>query len=191
MRFLNFWLVPFLCVTAAYLICFYLTFLVIAPIQEGVVGQIPLFASLLYLPHGVRVLAAQFYGWKSVVLLAPAAIQTHYYLLGWEGLSGSSYVPAFWATICAPLSFTLLKMLNLDVRGDARYMCNWRYLLLVGALASVMNAAGASLYYSNLTPLEAARSALAFLIGDIGGQFVMMFLLMLSFRWARGFPRFR
>lgn len=188
MPFLSHWLIPLALTTFVYLGCFYATFWIVAPFQNAVFGDIPLFASLLFLPHGVRVLSAYLYGWRSVWFLTPGVIVAQYYVYGWEnGLAGFSFAPGLGAIICAPMSFALLRFFGFEMNGAGPYRFRWRYLLLVGVLASVLNALFTVIYHRELEPQEAARSILTYLIGDIGGQFVVMFLLMMTFRWARSF----
>ncbi|MEY8118424.1 hypothetical protein AB9F26_09165 [Falsihalocynthiibacter sp. BN13B15] len=183
------WIVPMILVTSAYLVCFYVTFLIIFPFQNAVFGTIPVYASLLYLPHGVRVLVARFYGWKAVVFLAPATLQTHYYLSGWKGGAEINLISVGASLLCAPLSFWIYEKLKNAVGNGGKPNFDWRSLLIVGVMASLINALALNLYHFDLSPMEMLRASLAYSIGDISGQFLIMFLLMMSFRWARKFER--
>lgn len=174
-------------VTTVYSICFYLTYLVIFPIQNAVFGDIPLYASLLYLPHGARVLAARFYGWKAVLFLAPATLQSHYYLSGWVGGSNINLIPVLGSILCAPISFWIFGKVNDAMFDGKKSFDDWRSMLAIGVLASLLNAISVDLYHSDLPPMEMLRATLAYLIGDITGLFFTMYLLMLSFRWVRKF----
>ncbi|AML50147.1 hypothetical protein [Falsihalocynthiibacter arcticus] len=183
------WIVPMILVTSAYLVCFYATFLIILPFQNAVFGTIPVYASLLYLPHGVRVLVARFYGWKAVLFLTPATLQTHYYISGWKGGAETNLISVGVSILCAPLSFWIFEKVKNAVGKGAKPDFDWRSLLIVGVMASLINAMALNMYHSDLAPSEILRAFLAYLIGDISGQFFLMFLLMMSFRWARKLER--
>lgn len=185
MRLIEDWITPLAIVTMVYLIAFFLTFLVFFPLQEAVFGSVAFYANLLFLPHGIRLLAALFYGWRSVIFLTPASLITHYYLSGWAGFEFLNLMSAVVGISCAAASFQILKWLNLDFRNSDKYRLNWRYLLLAGVMASVLNSVGTNLFYNDFFTLDMAQSVIFYLIGDVSGQFFMMLILMLIFRWMR------
>ena len=47
--------------------------MVVTPIQSVFLPEMTVFASLIYLPHGVRVLATWAYGWKAIPALIVGA----------------------------------------------------------------------------------------------------------------------
>ena len=59
----------FLIVVAAYVLCHGITAFVVEPVQELFIPHVTIFASLIYLPHGVRVLATWMLGWKAIIPL--------------------------------------------------------------------------------------------------------------------------
>ncbi len=83
------WLFPFIIITVIYSISFGLTIYWLLPVQQMFAPEMAAFASLLFLPHGVRVLSAWLLGWKSIVLIAPVALFTHWLIFGAEGFSAS------------------------------------------------------------------------------------------------------
>ena len=56
----------YLLIVLAYVFCHGLTSLVVTPVQSILLPEITMFASLIYLPHGVRVLASWASGWKAI-----------------------------------------------------------------------------------------------------------------------------
>ena len=86
-RILSDWGAPTLLISGAYLLAFFLTFSAVMPLQEAVMPAFSSYASIMFLPHGVRVIAAWLYGWRALVLLAPGAILANTYLLGPSGFS--------------------------------------------------------------------------------------------------------
>ena len=185
MQLIDEWITPFVAVSIAYLVSFFLTFSVFFPIQEAAVGGSLFYVNFLFLPHGVRLLAAYFFGWKSVVLLAPAALITHYYLFGWSGFEAPTIYSNFVGISCAAISLQLLKWGGFDVRGDDAISLSWRYLLYAGVLASVINSVGSSYFYNGYLTVKLVPEVFTYLIGDISGQFFLMMILMLGFRWLR------
>jgi len=185
MRLIEDWVTPLAIVTVVYLIAFFLTFLVVFPFQEATFGSVAFYANLLFLPHGIRLLTALFYGWRSVIFLAPASLMTHYYLSGWAGFGLLNLMSAFVGISCGAMGLQILKWLSLDVRNDEKFRFNWRYLLLAGIMASILNSVGTNFFYNDFFTLDMARSTVFYLIGDISGQFFMMLILMLIFRWVR------
>lgn len=185
MRLTTNWLIPLVLVTATYLIAFYLTFFVFFPMQETAFGTISFYANLLFLPHGIRMLTALFYGWRSVVLLTPGALLTHYYLTGWAGFEFPAMFAAIIGIFCAPASFAILKWLKMDVRNDDKYKFNWRYLLLAGVVASIINSIGTNIVHYVTPTFDMLRGMIAYIVGDVSGQLFLMFVLMLIFRWMR------
>lgn len=116
----------FFVVMLAHVFCHGVTSLLITPLQSHFLPEVTIFASFLYLPRGVRVLATWAYGWRSVPAL----------LLG-AGLSEVAFArarafellsPLFLGTLlvgvcCALVSFEALRLLGRDmylgrVRGD-------------------------------------------------------------------------
>jgi hypothetical protein len=177
---LNSWVMPFGIVSVAYLASFGATFGILMPAQRLVLPDFANYASILFLPHGVRVLTAWLYGWRALLLLAPSALLTHAYLFGTAGFSGAYFFAALFGLFCATFSFWALAKLGMEFRQGHSRMTSWREILLAGSLASIINVAGTSYFYG-----FEARSASAYFIGDLGGLLVMMAILMLCFRALR------
>lgn len=169
-----------LLITAAFMAAFVLTFTVVMPVQDAVLPAFGNYASLLFLPHGIRVIAAWLYGWRSLILLAPGSILAHSYLYGASGFSIDYMVAVFFGVFCAALSFWFFALLGWDFRVDQVRRVNWREVMLAGVAASVLNAVGTKLFFGNDIATASAR-----FIGDVAGMFVCFFLLMLIFRFAR------
>ena len=63
----------FLIVSVAYILTFSLTFGFAFPLQQLLFSGVSTQVSLLFLPHGVRVITLYFYGWRGVFYLLPAS----------------------------------------------------------------------------------------------------------------------
>lgn len=176
------WSIAIIVVTAAYLGSFAATFGILMPLQRSVLPEFANFASLLFLPHGVRVLTAWLYGWRAIPLLTPGALTSHAYLYGTTGFSGSFFLAVLFGIAGAVVSFWLFARLGMDFRYNPSRSqpAAWREILLVGSFASVLNAAGTGFFFGH-----DLRSASAYFIGDTAGLIVAMLVLMLAFRVLR------
>lgn len=66
-------------VTLAYITLFAMTFLFVMPTQGEYFHWLPMNISLLFLPHGVRLLSIYLFGWKALFYLLPGHIITWAY----------------------------------------------------------------------------------------------------------------
>lgn len=167
-------------VTVAYLTTFFLSIYVILPFQANYTPDLAKYASLLFLPHGVRVLAAWLLGWRAIPLLAPAALFTHWLNFGSSGFSIAGLLGVFSGVICAVAVFWLLAKVGLDFRVSPDKRANWRDVMLAGSIASIINTFGMGWAFEhNLQTLA------GYFVGDITGMFACMFALMLFFKAIR------
>ena len=174
------WAAPTLMISGSYFLAFATTFAVVMPVQDAVLPAFGNYASLLFLPHGVRVIAAWMYGWRSLLFLAPGAVLTHSYLYGSAGFSLDYMVAVFFGVFCAALSFWFFALLGMDFRLYKSDRVNWRDILLAGGAASVLNSLGTTIFFDNDLPTASAR-----FVGDVTGMVVSIVLLMLIFRVLR------
>lgn len=63
----------FLIVSVVYIVTFSLTFGFVLPLQQLLFSGVSTQVSLLFLPHGVRVLTLYFYGWRGMFYLLPVS----------------------------------------------------------------------------------------------------------------------
>ncbi len=179
-KLLSEWLMPVLLISCAYILAFATTFSVVMPVQDAVLPAFGNYASLLFLPHGVRVVAAWLYGWRSLIFLAPGAILTHSYLYGSAGFSVDYMIAVFSGVCCAAFGFWFFALLGMDFRLHRSGTVNWRDVMLAGGAASILNSVGTKLFFDNDIPTASAR-----FLGDVTGMIVSMFVLMMIFRVLR------
>lgn len=179
---LSIWALPVAVVSMLYIGAFVITFKIFLPLQDFTLPQFANYASILFLPHGVRVLVAWLYGWRAIILLAPGALLTHAYLYGVSGFSGGYFFAALFGIICATFSFWILAKIGMDFRHRGGRIASWRDVLIAGSFASMLNAIGTTYFYGS-----DLRSASAYFFGDLSGLLIAMTLLMLVFRIQRKF----
>jgi hypothetical protein len=174
--------VRFAGVACAYVVCFWLSVVGLPALSVGLVYSGTDYASLLFLPHGVRVIAAWLYGWRSVLYLAPPSYATHFWRLDGEVISWAVFFMPFVGMACVAATFALVARLGADLRLRPGYLPPWKDVLLVGALASGVNAVATNLLAKNTT-----YTMQFYLLGDVLGMLTVFVVLMLSFKYARRF----
>nr|WP_273545098.1 hypothetical protein [Heliomarina baculiformis] len=166
-----------------------MTAMLITPLQSRFIPEITAFASLVYLPHGVRVLSTWlagrmaflplFFGaFLAELLFTPADVSrvTDPVILVSLVVGASSAV----------LAFELLRLLGYNLYDGRKLRIHWKWLLLVGMLASVINSIGQSLVFAGLIlPERVFAVVMTYAIGDLIGLIVTTFVLMFFFRWIR------
>lgn len=179
----------FAVITAVYVICHGLTAWVVTPVQNLFLPDITVFASLAYLPHGVRVLAVWLFGWKAVLPLAAGALLSE--ILFTEAGVRQLMEPVLLESIAvgavsAFAAFEIAWLFGWNLYAGQSRRIAWTGLLAIGALASVINSLGQTVVFSGLIfdgdqlPVMAVYAA-----GDLIGLAACMFALMLIFRWLR------
>ncbi len=176
-------------IAAAYIVCHGLTAMVVTPVQNMFLPEITIFASLAYLPHGVRVLAIWLFGWRACLSLAVGTL-----------VADAMFTSANIREMLEPLllksvavgvlsSLAAFELLRLSGRnfysGQARRM-SWAGVLTVGAMASLLNSLGQSMVFSGVIfPDDQLTVLTVYAVGDMIGLMLCMFGLMLIFRWMR------
>jgi hypothetical protein len=174
------WLVPFLVVTIALVLSWLIVVVAVLPLQRDAGFDLEGETALLFLPHGVRVLAAWFFGWRSVLFLCPGTAIAYFMAVSDYGFALRDLGALIVGSSCGAIAFAALARVGLDFRFRAEYRPRWRDIMLAGAVASVINALGTNLVLGY--PID---NMAAYLVGDVTGLFVALFALMLAFRWIR------
>jgi len=145
--------------------------------------------SLVYLPHGIRVLGICFFGLKSLPALmaaeltGPIFINPEQYMGAWSIASIASLVSVI-------LARELVKYSQSNIRGSIVgpiNFQNFRLLVLVIILSGLFNSISANLIISylapsvNLDPIVIGR----FFIGDVLGSLVLILFLSVTFTSLR------
>lgn len=167
-------------VTFAYLGAFFATLEIFMPIQAAFFAEFPSRASLLFLPHGVRVLTAWLLGWRSVLVLLPGVVFVFVYMAGWGAFAPSRLAAIVIAVTMPAACFALLRLLGRDLSPAAERRPCWPCIMGVGLMISVLGA-----LLTNYAFGSAPKDYIAYLIGDVFGLFFLMLILMLVFRSLR------
>ena len=176
-------------IAMAYIICHGATIWVIAPVQHFFWESASVFASLAYLPHGVRVLSVWLVGWRAILPLVLVAVLANMIFTGADIrdlMQNRMWISILTSTLATYLAFELLRAFGVFAYAGSGRRMNWRQLLLAGLLASVFNSMGQTLVFSGIVdPSSQIGEVAAYMVGDILGQVVLMMVLMLIFRALR------
>ncbi len=179
----------FLVVILAYLLAHGVTAWLVTPVQAAYMPEITVYASLVYLPHGVRVLAAWLLGWIAIVPLAIGAFLSEFLFTSHDLAHVTDPVLLLSiavGAVSAPLAFGVMRLARPDKRPDGRPNVHWTWLLLAGAIASVLNSVGQSMVFSgSLLPGLPLSVTVVYGVGDLIGLIVTTLALMLLFRAMR------
>ncbi len=169
----------FVIVSVAYITAYSLTLGFVAPVQKILMSSVAIEVGLLFLPHGVRVLAIYFLGWKAVFYLLPAS----YLMMVLSAQAGIDLNP--WLVIVSPVAcyigFELVARF-LPERTPPRRFPRWQYFGVIAFVSSVLNSLGITLVFKQELDLLVATG---YLMGDMAGFFVCFLILMYAFRFAR------
>lgn len=163
-------------VTLAYALAMIVTFHLLMPVQVALFPEYESYASLFYLPHTVRVLAAWWFGWLSIPLLLPAVALEVFHLYGTDASLTDLFAASFTA-VGPALSFWLLAKFGFDARARRGRPTRWPDLVAVGAFASVVGIIGPGLIYANSFVTLAA-----WFLGDMTGMLLLFLPMQALFR---------
>ena len=169
----------FLVVSVAYITAFSLTLGFIFPLQSMLLSDFQLEIGLLFLPHGVRVLAFYFLGWRAILYLLPASY-LFLMLTNYSGAELNSMSPVV-SMIACYLGYKAAKLLPVFTdRVLAPSL--WKFLVIAGATSSLANGVALSVLQHRGAEIV---SVIGYLVGDISGLIVCFLILMYAFRFAR------
>ena len=133
---------------------------------------------ILFLPHGIRVFATYFMGFRAL----PPLLIGQLICLQLFPHPGNSLAMCLMGACCAPLAFEIFKQagINLHYSKGAQSL-NWRALLLVGIIASLINDIGSRLILSADAPAALLTPSyfLLFMLGDIAGLIVCIMIFQI------------
>jgi hypothetical protein len=165
----------------AFVLAFALVDFVVAPIQHQFVSSSVMAGSLMFIPHGIRVLAVWLCGVRAILPLIAAEFLGGIFLwqpdVGLDVLLGSSMVGG----LCVYLTFEVFRLAGIEMRPDGKdsALTNWKSLILLASIASIFNSIGKQIFFESLAPLADQVLILAmFWIGDTLGTFACLLLLI-------------
>lgn len=166
-------------ITALLSLCYALSFEAVKILSNPVQALLGLTnpqASLLFFPHGIRVVAAYLFGWRSVAYLFPIKLCYMTWVFPEAELTAQA-VTALTAQIVCVLAFVCMAKLGIIGRDWTSTIMPWKSLLVCGCVAAAFNALSVFLL-SNYSSVAIAKHFL----GDIAGLASVMLIFMAGFR---------
>ena len=165
----------------AFVLAYALVDFVVEPIQHQFLSSSTMAGSLLFIPHGIRVLAVWLCGVRAILPLIAAEFLGGIFLwqpdVGLDVLLGSSMVGG----LGVYLTFELFRLAGIEMQPDGKdsALTNWKSLILLASIASVFNSVGKQIFFESLAPLTDEILILAmFWVGDTLGTFACLLLLI-------------
>ena len=165
----------------SFVLAFALVDLVVEPVQHQFLSSSTMAGSLLFIPHGIRVLAVWLCGVRAILPLIAAELFSCIFLwqpdVGLDVFLGSAMVGG----LCVYLTFEVFRLAGIEMRPDGKdsALTNWKSLILIASIASVFNSIGKQIFFGSLAPLTDEIISIAmFWIGDTLGTFACLLLLI-------------
>ena len=171
----------FAVITLAYIVGYLLVDYIVAPIQYLYLSRDFTVGSLLFVPHGIRVLAVWLCGSRAILPLIIAELLCTVLLWQPDVAISTSLGSSMVGGICVYLTFELFRLAGIEMHPDGKdsALTNWRSLILLASIASVFNSVGKQIFFESLAPLTDEILILAmFWVGDTLGTFACLLLLI-------------
>ncbi|MBI1219175.1 MAG: hypothetical protein GC186_11560 [Rhodobacteraceae bacterium] len=175
----------FVVVSAITFLAYSVSFGLVLPLERLASGRPEIQAIVLFLPHGVKIIAAWMLGWWSLPFMLPIVVLSD---AVFEGVAPGPINLALCVLtlVTAPLAFDLFRLAGIDLGPQSGRRVPWRALPLVGFVASVMNVIPIFfLEMESAAPRTVLFSMVSFVLGDTLGVIVALFVAMLAYRWWR------
>ena len=122
-------------ITAAYIVAMLFVNSVVVPLQNSLVPGVTSFAALLFPAHGIRVLSAWLFGWKSIPYLVCATLAADIVLTSQFAAANLQLV--YTTLLTSSVTWISLQILSLggiiiEVGEKHVSLSTWRLLLLEG-----------------------------------------------------------
>lgn len=142
--------------------------------------------AVIYLIFGVKLLLAWMYGWLSLLITVPVLTVCALLYFGPDAMTAKMVLLLAIKLVALPLAFEITRMFGVDARGGVAHPLQWRWLLLVGFIASVIiQIARLGLLGRPGTPPDEAVNLVASIAADMLGAAAVLVLAMLWFRGRR------
>ena len=166
--------------SASYVIAYTLTSGFIYPIQTALLPEVSEKTGLLFIPHGVRILAIYFYGCRASVYLLPASYLMWLLAVYGSGIDFRIQQPLISLVACY-LGVRLESVLVV-MRPSKPDLTAWKFLIFAGIIGSIFNGLGLSIgqYQENLI-----ENVIGYVIGDVAGLLASFLILIYLFKFIR------
>ena len=155
------------------------------PLQKILAPQLPIVFSVLFLPHGIRVLAVYFLGWRGLLYLLPSS-----YLMWATSVYGNSIDLAVLSPVASlVVVYVAVRMVKTftESRSTDAFGFLWKECLAIAAIASVFNGIVLSILHGSSFNWILI---IGYSSGDMAGQIVLLLLLIAFMKISRKLSKF-
>ena len=171
----------FAVIALAYTVGYLLVDYIFAPVQYLYLSWDFTVGSLMFIPHGIRVLAVWLCGSRAILPLIISELLCTVLLWQPDVAISTSLGSSMVGGLCVYLTFEVFRLAGIEMRPDGKdsALTNWRSLILLASIASVFNSVGKQIFFWSLAPLADEIMTLAmFWVGDTVGTFACLLLLI-------------
>jgi hypothetical protein len=171
----------FLIIALAYIVGYLVVDFIVAPVQYLYLSRDFTVGSLMFIPHGIRVLAVWLCGSRAILPLIIAELFCTVILWQPDVAISTSLGSSMVGGLCVYLTFEVFRLAGIEMRPDGKdsALTNWRSLILLASIASVFNSVGKQIFFGSLVPLADEILILGiFWVGDTLGTFACLLLLI-------------
>jgi hypothetical protein len=171
----------FLIIALAYIVGYLVVDFIVAPVQYLYLSRDFTVGSLMFIPHGIRVLAVWLCGSRAILPLIIAEFLCTVILWQPDVAISTSLGSSMVGGLCVYLTFEVFRLAGIEMRPDGKdsALTNWRSLILLASIASVFNSVGKQIFFGSLVPLADEILILGiFWVGDTLGTFACLLLLI-------------
>jgi uncharacterized membrane protein len=140
----------------------------------------------MFLPHGVRILALYFYGWRGILYLLPTCWLTE--MLAQEQ-TGVALIPSVVSLLFYYLGVQLVRILFSDTISVSFVIKDWKLMFWGGVVGSIFNGLGLTLlnqtYKSTVDNSALLLEVMGFVVGDVLGLIFCLLSIVYLFRMIR------
>ena len=177
---------PELIVFFVYVIAFAVTQYLTRPIQDAFIAP-TLVGTLVFLPHGVRVIGVWLFGYRAILPLLLGEVFGMYVLATLQLPLGVILQGAVVGGVSCFIAFEVFRLVGQNLYFDeGSQTVNWRLLILLAGTGSVFNSFGHIVVYREAFSFDDdIEQVLGFLLGDLGGTVVLLLAMVFINRSLR------
>jgi hypothetical protein len=176
-----------LLVSLAYIIFHAAQLFLIFPVEKKLVPDMVQFASLMYLPHAVRVLAVSILGPIAFLALFPAMLLVIYFenQFSVDIAHKQSILTAAVGAGCSVLAYYIVRFFSRSELPFGIRLQSWRPVFLIGVIASLLNSIGMAFVFREFfDPNLFPQLILRYFVGDIFGLAAGSLFLLVCLRFT-------
>jgi hypothetical protein len=159
----------FVIIVLAYIVGYLVVDFIVAPVQYLYLSRDFTVGSLLFIPHGIWVLAVWLCGSRAISPLIISELLCTVLLCQPDVAISTSLGSSMVGGLCVYLTFEMFRLAGIEMRPDGKdsALTNWKSLILLASIATVFNSVRKQIFFGSLAPLADEILILAmFWIGD-------------------------